>query len=67
MNVVTPMEQQPIYTEDWIGLQELNNQNKLVFLVCQVSCEYCSFSCHVSFLYYYLGSHFTRFTDVPRL
>ena len=33
VNVVTPMEQQPIYTEDWIGLQELNNQNKLVFLV----------------------------------
>ncbi len=29
-----PMQQQPIYTEDWIGLQELDQAGKLVFLVC---------------------------------
>ncbi len=28
-----PMQQQPIYTEDWIGLQELDQAGKLVFLV----------------------------------
>ncbi len=32
-NETTPMEQQPIYTEDWIGLQELNNASKIEFLV----------------------------------
>jgi len=33
-NVTVPIWEQPIYTEDWIGLQELNAKNKLSFLKC---------------------------------
>jgi hypothetical protein len=32
-----PMQQQPIYTEDWIGLQELDKADKLVFQVADTS------------------------------
>jgi len=34
LNVTYPIWEQPIYTEDWIGLQELNATNKLSFLTC---------------------------------
>jgi hypothetical protein len=30
---VVPMEQQPLYQEDWIGLRQLNNTNRLDLLV----------------------------------
>lgn len=32
-STVIPMEQQPIYTEDWIGLKQLNATNRLKLIV----------------------------------
>ena len=34
LNHTVPMRQQPIYIEDWIGLQELDRNNKIHFKVC---------------------------------
>eukprot|EP01147_Barroeca_monosierra_P000416 gene416-7857_t len=34
MDHVIPMRQQPIYTEDWIGLKELDASNRLIELNC---------------------------------
>ena len=31
LNEIVEMKQQPIYTEDWIGLQTLDKANKLTF------------------------------------
>jgi len=31
---IVPMEQQPLYKEDWIGLQQLNKTNRLDLLAC---------------------------------
>ncbi|KAL1748597.1 Alpha/Beta hydrolase protein [Schizophyllum fasciatum] len=33
--VIVPMRQQPIYTEDWIGLKELDETGRIVFGVCE--------------------------------
>lgn len=46
MDHVIPMRQQPIYTEDWIGLKELDASNRLIELVCA------SFEC------FFLINHF---------
>lgn len=31
---IVPMRQQPMYTEDWIGLKELDESGRIVFGVC---------------------------------
>lgn len=31
---ITPMESSPLYTQDWIGLQELNNSGRLFQIEC---------------------------------
>ena len=31
---IVPIRQQPIYTEDWIGLKELDESGRIVFGVC---------------------------------
>lgn len=32
---IIPMKQQPLYTEDWIGLRKLDSENRIKFITCE--------------------------------